>query len=223
MASVIHPEVLWAQRSNATEPEKNVLYVTINVPDIVESELDFKLTETGIHFAASNVNPDKSAGKKYAFDLDFFAEIDPEKSSKRLNTRDLALILRKKDLKEEYWPRLTKEKVRNAFIKTDFSKWADEDEQDETAKPSEDDFDPMGGAGGMPPGMANMMGGGGMPGMGGGPGGNMDFEAMMQQMQASGLGGAGGPSGGFGAPDADDSDDDDDDGPPPLEDAEPAK
>lgn len=41
------------------------------------------------------------------------------------------MILRKKAARAEYWPRLTKEKVRNQWIKTDFSKWVDEDEQDE--------------------------------------------------------------------------------------------
>ena len=89
-------------------------------------------------------------------------------------------MLRKKELKEEYWPRLTKEKARNSFIKTDFSKWVDEDEQEGVAVEA-DDFDPMGGAGGgggMPPGMGGM---GGMPpgmgGMGGMPGG-MDFEKV---------------------------------------------
>ena len=71
----------------------------------------------------------------------------------------MSLTILKKDHKSEYWPRLTKEKVKNAFLKTDFSKWVDEDEQDgEAAIPAED------------PDMGGM--GGGMPGMGGG----MDFE-----------------------------------------------
>lgn len=144
-------------------------------------------------------SPDKSPGKSYAFDLDFFSEIDtevrlnprspnkrispharPQNSSKKLNSRALHFVLRKKELKEEYWPRLTKEKARNSFIKTDFSKWVDEDEQEGVAVEA-DDFDPMGGAGGgggMPPGMGGM---GGMPpgmgGMGGMPGG-MDFEKV---------------------------------------------
>ena len=73
-----------------------------------------------------------------------------------MNTRSLSLVIRKKDLKSEYWPRLTKEKVKNAFLKTDFSKWVDEDEQDGEAVVPED----------LDPGM------GGMGGMGGG----MDFE-----------------------------------------------
>ena len=86
----------------------------------------------------------------------------------------MALIIRKKEKKAEYWTRLTKEKVKSSFIKTDFSKWVDEDEQDgEAAK--DDDFD-MGGMPGMP----------GMNPMGGMPGnmGNMNM----------GMGGMGGKS-----------------------------
>lgn len=67
-----HPEVLWAQRSSETDEEKvryyiivfqfnlahcwclfqNFLYVTINLPDIVESSLEYTLTATSISFKA---------------------------------------------------------------------------------------------------------------------------------------------------------------------------
>lgn len=116
-----------------------------------------------------------------------------------MTSRAIVLVLRKKEAKAEYWPRLTKEKPNKNWIKTDFSKWVDEDEQEDA--PVEDE----GMGGGMPPGMdmASMMGGGGaggMPGMGGmggmggagGPGG-MDFASMMGGM--GGAGGAGGPGG----------------------------
>ncbi|KAF8917599.1 HSP20-like chaperone [Mucidula mucida] len=126
----IHPEVLWAQRSSTSEPEKNIIYLTVNVPDIVQDSLECNLTSKSISFKAKNVNPDKSDGRTYAFDLDFFSEIDTEHSVKKFTSRSLSFVLRKKELKEEYWPRLTKEKVRNAFLKTDFSKWVDEDEQE---------------------------------------------------------------------------------------------
>lgn len=76
------------------------------------------------------------------------------------------MVILKKDKKLEYWPRLTKEKAKNAFLKTDFSKWVDEDEQDgEPAIAEEPDLD-MGGMGGM----------GGLGGMGGM--GGMDFEKV---------------------------------------------
>jgi len=43
--------------------------------------------------------------------------------TKRLQTsRAVVLVLRKKEPKSEYWPRLTKEKPNRNWIKTDFSK-----------------------------------------------------------------------------------------------------
>ncbi|TRM65645.1 HSP20-like chaperone [Schizophyllum amplum] len=236
MSSTLHPEVLWAQRSSETEDAQNVLFVTINLPDIQKDSLKFDLQPTKVSFAAKAGDAAKGIQEKdYAFDLDFFAEIDPEASSHKLTTRSLVLNLRKKEKQAEYWPRLTKEKVRSQFIKTDFSKWVDEDEQEGEAAPAEDEdfmggmpggmggMPGMGGMGGMP-GMGGMGGMPGMGGMGGMPGmegmGGMDMEKLMAQMGQMGAGGAG-PSG-SGADD-DDDDDSDDDGPPPLEEAEPAK
>lgn len=62
------------------------------------------------------------------------------------------MILRKKNNSAEYWPRLTKEKVKNLWIKTDFAKWVDEDEQDGADKVDESEFAGMGG----PPGAGGM-------------------------------------------------------------------
>lgn len=88
------------------------------------------------------------------------------------------------------------------FLKTDFDKWVDEDEQDGAV-----DDDPTGGMGDM----------GGMGGLGGDGGfGDLDFSKL------SGAGGAGGVGGaGFGGEDADDLDEDDDEM-PDLEDDGPA-
>ncbi len=143
--------------------------------------------------------------KDYEFSIDLYGEVDPEvcgvlftlcvtarscygnaqASSKSLTSRSLSLLLRKKEKQAEYWPRLTKEKVRNAFIKTDFSKWVDEDEQDGDNAVVEDDFDMggMGGMGGMPGmggmgGMPGMGGMGGMPGLGGMGGGMGDIDSV---------------------------------------------
>ncbi|KAL0950607.1 hypothetical protein HGRIS_007398 [Hohenbuehelia grisea] len=218
-----HPEILWAQRSSATEEAKNIVYLTINLPDINESTLEYDLQPTKLTFK-TKAGSAATEIKDYAFSIDLFAEVDPEHSAKRLNTRDLSLVLRKKEAKAEFWPRLTANKLKTPFIKTDFSKWVDEDEQDGEEKIDEDDM--MGGMGGMPgmggmggmPGMGAMGGMGGMPGMGGmgGDMGGMDFEKMMAAM-------GGGAGAGAGAADEPEEDDSDDDGPPPLEDAEPSK
>ncbi|KAF7310503.1 CS domain-containing protein [Mycena chlorophos] len=171
----VHPEVLWAQRSSESDEAKNIVYLTVNLPDIVESSLEYTLEPTKISFKATSGNEKTGSTKEYAFDLELFGEVIPEKSGKRLTTRSFAVVLRKKDQQAEYWPRLTKAKVKNAYIKTDFSKWVDEDEQDgePEKKDDEDDFDMSSmGAGmpGMPP-----MGAGGFGGPGGFGGG--DFGA----------------------------------------------
>jgi len=234
--STLHPELLWAQRSSETEAEKNILYLTVNLPDIVESSLEYDLTATGFTLKAKTGNAEKGLPEKnWATDIKFFAEVDPEATKKSLSSRSLSLVLRKKEKKAEFWPRLTKDKIKLTFVKTDFSKWVDEDEQDGVIEDTLPDEDM---SGGMPGGM-----GGGMPGgMGGGPGGfdpsmlaglggaggagGMDFAKMMEQM-GGGAGGAGGfdPSsfgaGGSGA--GGDDSDDDDDGPPPLESADEEK
>ncbi|KAJ7071368.1 HSP20-like chaperone [Mycena amicta] len=217
--AVLHPEVLWAQRSSESDDSKarllnflirrsdgkrvlqNIVYLTVNLPDINEASLQYTLEPTKVSFKATSGNEKTGATKEYAFDLDLFAEVVPEKSTKRITTRSFAIVLRKAEQKSEYWPRLTKEKVKNAYLKTDFSKWVDEDEQDGEVVKAASDGSGIGG----PPGM-----GMGMPGMGMGGMGGMDFEKMMAEMGQSGAG----PSGA-----GEDDDDSDDDGPPPLEEA----
>ncbi|KAG6872464.1 hypothetical protein C0995_009567 [Termitomyces sp. Mi166 len=197
-----HPEVLWAQRSSATDDAKNIIYLTVNLPDIQESSLVYELTSSSISFKAKTGDAARGIpDKAYEFKLDFYAEVAPELSTKKLTTRSFSVVIRKKDKQEEYWPRLTKERVKNPFLKTDFSKWVDEDEQEGATIPEDDGDDFSGGLGDM---------GGSMPG-------GMDFEKMMAQMKESGASGVPAPS------DEGDDDDSDDDGPPPLEEAEPSK
>jgi hypothetical protein len=92
-----------------------------------------------------------------------FAEIDPSASHVNHSSRAIELKLQKKEQKEEFWPRLLKDKAKQHYLKTNFDKWVDEDEQDAV-----EDEDPMGGAGaqGMDPSMMGGMGGG-AGGMGG--------------------------------------------------------
>lgn len=49
----------------------------------------------------------------------------------------------KKNKDSEYWPRLTKDKAKNPHIQIDWSKWVDEDEEDEESnKGLGGDWDP---------------------------------------------------------------------------------
>ncbi len=118
------------------------------------SNLKLDLKPTGLTFTGHS----DTLKKTYHVELEFYAEIDKDESKVTHSARDVELKLRKKELKEEFWPRLLKDNKKMHFLKTDFDKWVDEDEQEEAA---EEDFSKFGGGGpGGPGGM------GGMGGMG---------------------------------------------------------
>ncbi|KAL1879985.1 hypothetical protein VTK73DRAFT_6375 [Phialemonium thermophilum] len=139
--SQVTPEVLWAQRSSKTDPEKNFIYLTISVPDVPPSNLKLDLKPQSLTFTGHS----DTLKRTYHLDLEFYAEIDPEESKVHHTAKNVEIKLRKKELNESYWPRLLKDSKKVHFLKTDFDKWVDEDEQDEAA---EDDFSNFGGMGG---------------------------------------------------------------------------
>ncbi|KAI9095546.1 HSP20-like chaperone [Phlyctochytrium arcticum] len=158
------PEVLWAQRTDE-------LFVTINLSDVEDPKIEL----TNEQLSVSG----RSRGGAYAVTFPFFKEVNPDESKQSVTARNISLVIAKKEKGQEYWPRLMKEKTKTHWLKTDFSKWKDEDEDDEVAAPGFGDMDlsqfqGMGGMGGMP-GMGGMEGLGGMGGMGGMNG--MDFGA----------------------------------------------
>ncbi|EQK98614.1 Hsp90 binding co-chaperone Sba1 [Ophiocordyceps sinensis CO18] len=171
-ASAAPPEVLWAQRSSVSDPSKNFIYLTLSVPDVSEKDTKLDLQPTSLSFTGTST----TLKRKFHVDLDFYAEIDPAESKINQTSKNIEIKLQKKELKEEYWPRLLKDSKKPHFLKTNFDKWADEDEQNEVP---EDDFSQFGGAGGAM---------GGMPGMGGDDYGGIDFS----KLAAGGMGGMGG-------------------------------
>ncbi|KAG6919545.1 hypothetical protein DXG01_004208 [Tephrocybe rancida] len=111
----IPPEVLWAQCSSATDDDKNVIFVTVNLPAINPSTLVWDYTSSSVSFQAKTKN-----GKTYAFELDFFDDVDPDLSRTKLTARSWNATFRKKEKKAEYWPRLTKDSVEVPFLRTGF-------------------------------------------------------------------------------------------------------
>ncbi|KAK5778854.1 Hsp90 cochaperone SBA1 PWA37_001248 [Arxiozyma heterogenica] len=163
------PEVQWAQRSNETDPEKNYILLTISITDCEDPILDIQPTSLDLT-AKSKGHVGDETEHEYKLHIDFYKEIVPEKTlHKKANGQHYFLKMFKKDLQLEYWPRLTKEKIKYNNIKTDFDKWVDEDEQDEVSEAND-----------IP----------GMDALGAGGAGGLDFTEMMKSM--GGAGGAGG-------------------------------
>ena len=71
------------------------------------------------------------------FDLTLFDAVT--ESKRTLNGKNLSIVLLKSEAKEDYWPRLTKEKLKLNYVKTDFGKWKDQDEQEEEEVPVEEE------------------------------------------------------------------------------------
>ncbi|KAL9107392.1 MAG: hypothetical protein Q9227_007676 [Pyrenula ochraceoflavens] len=153
----VTPEVLWAQRSSKEDATKNYIYLTISVPDVPPKAMKLDLKPTSLNFTGTS----ETKKTTYHLAIDFFAEIDVDESKTHHTARDIEMVLRKKELKEEYWPRLLKDKAKVHYLKTDFDKWVDEDEQNAAA---DDDY------------MNNF--GGGMGGDGDGGFGGIDFSKL---------------------------------------------
>lgn len=58
----------------------------------------------------------------YQVELSLYGEIDPHESKVNHTDRDIEMVLRKKELAEEYWPRLLKDKGK--VNNSDFFFWA---------------------------------------------------------------------------------------------------
>ncbi|KAE8155009.1 HSP20-like chaperone [Aspergillus avenaceus] len=111
------PEVTWAQRSSSSDAERNYLYVNIKAADVARKEASLKITPTNVFFSGPS-----RKGVHYEVSLDLYSEIDPENSKVNHSDREVELVLRKKELKEEFWPRLLKSSERAHYLKTDFDK-----------------------------------------------------------------------------------------------------
>lgn len=92
--------------------------MTIMVPDVEAKNLKLDLQASSLEF--TGYSDTKKA--TYHVKLDLYAEIDPKESKINHSSRCVELVLRKKELKEEYWPRLLKDKQKLHFLKTDFDK-----------------------------------------------------------------------------------------------------
>ncbi|CAI5463239.1 unnamed protein product [Closterium sp. Yama58-4] len=162
-----HPEVIWAQRSD------NV-FITVELPDAkdITTNLD---PEGKLSYSAKAGAEDQD----YAIDLELFDKINVEESKVVSTSRHTIFMVVKAEAK--WWPRLIKAAGRAPpFLKVDWNKWVDEDEESSANQLDPDFMKQFQGAGGF--------GGGGFGGgFGGGDFGGGDFGGA--DFGGAGLGG----------------------------------
>lgn len=133
------PPVMWAQR-------EDVLFVTICLEDCKDPTI--KIEPEMIYFKGIG----GTEQKMHEVTINLYNEIDVTKTVQHLRGRTLELILTKKEM-GPFWPRLTKEKMKVHWLKSDFNKWKDENDSDDEVSMGgntnlEDMVRQMGGLGG---------------------------------------------------------------------------
>ncbi|RZC83504.1 hypothetical protein C5167_046288 [Papaver somniferum] len=123
-----HPEVLWAQRSDK-------VYLTVALPDA--KNVSVKSEPQGlVSFSAKG-----KEGEKFDFSLELFGSINPEGCKTNIGLRNIICSIQKEQ--KSWWKRLLKSDAKPApYIKVDWNKWCDEDEEEseESDLASEDDI-----------------------------------------------------------------------------------
>ena len=71
--------------------------------------------------------------------MDLFKGINKSASGWNIKGRNIMFtIVKNDDDQEEYWPRLTKDKIKNQKIAVDWARWVDEDEVADAPAPKDD-------------------------------------------------------------------------------------
>ncbi|NP_001036958.1 uncharacterized protein CG16817-like [Bombyx mandarina] len=132
----VPPPVLWAQR-------KEDVFLTFSVET---KDPTIKIEKDSVYFRGEGA-PDN---RLHEVTIALYDTVLPEKSVFVNKGRCVEMILRKEKTDGPFWPTLTKDKKKPHYLKIDFNKWNDED--DEVEENNSYDFEQMlqnfGGAGG---------------------------------------------------------------------------
>ncbi|PWA95933.1 HSP20-like chaperone [Artemisia annua] len=117
-----HPTLKWAQRDD-------LLFITIDLPDAKDVKLN--LEPEGKFYFSATAGADNIP---YEVDINLYDKVDVNESKASVGSRSIVYLIKKEESK--WWSRLLKQEGRTpVFIKVDWNKWVDEDEQDEKAAP----------------------------------------------------------------------------------------
>lgn len=126
-----HPEVKWAQRSDK-------LYITIELPDANNSKV--KLEPDGKFTFSATTGKEQTL---YGLDYCLYDRVNVEESKINVGLRNIICIVKKEEKK--WWKQLLKSEARRLpFLKVDWDKWVDEDEEKDVPPAGRDmDFGDM--------------------------------------------------------------------------------
>lgn len=138
--TAVPPPVLWAQR-------KEDVYLTFSIES---KDPTIKIEKESVYFKGVNAQDNKV----HEVTIPLYEAVVPETSGFVNKGRCIEMLLRKEKKDSPYWPSLTKDKKKPHYLKIDFNKWKDEDDEEEngvgatSANDLEEMLRSMGGGGG---------------------------------------------------------------------------
>ena len=111
--------------------------IWITIEELLDTEKsEIELTEDGkLTLKAKSLE----SHSQYGFVMDLFKGINKSASGWNIKGRNIMFtIVKNDDDQEEYWPRLTKDKIKNQKIAVDWARWVDEDEVADAPAPKDD-------------------------------------------------------------------------------------
>ncbi|KAL9257217.1 Co-chaperone protein p23-1-like protein [Drosera capensis] len=128
-----HPSLKWAQRSDK-------LFIIIELPDAKDVKVQLE-PEGKFIFSASK------DGVPYELDVELLDKISVEESKYNVGLRSIIYSIKKAE--DKWWGRLLKPEGKPpAFVKVDWDKWVDEDEESDVPELDDMNFSKFGMGGG---------------------------------------------------------------------------
>lgn len=88
------------------------------MPDVNPKNIKLDIQPAKLTFTGYS----ESRKATYHVEMEFYAEIDPSQTKTNHTGRALEFVLQKKELKQDFWPRLLKDSRKVHWLKTDFDK-----------------------------------------------------------------------------------------------------
>uniref|UniRef100_A0A5B7AFB5 Co-chaperone protein p23 n=1 Tax=Davidia involucrata TaxID=16924 RepID=A0A5B7AFB5_DAVIN len=131
-----HPEVKWAQRVDK-------VYITVLLPDAKNAKVN--LEPVGVFTFSASAGAEDHL---YELKLDLYDKVDVEESKINIGLRTVFCVLEKAEKK--WWKKLLRgDDKAPHYVKVDWDKWADEDDDTGPADVDMGGMEGLGGMGGM--------------------------------------------------------------------------
>nr|CAX79533.1 Conserved hypothetical protein [Schistosoma japonicum] len=112
----VHPSLLWAQRNDC-------LYITVSISDVKSQSVN--VNDKSLEFRAK---AGKDKPTDYEVKLDLYGQVCTEEPKVTTSGREVVICIKKKE--PGAWPRLLSQQTKCPWLKTDFSRWKDEDDSE---------------------------------------------------------------------------------------------